>query len=175
MSLNLKIQITGDKRTLRVLRAINPETNPEWVRASLVAAGTAVQRNAQLKQIRRGGITKSGRNRRALKTKLTSRGGHGRASISVDRGGLQRLFVDVGSHGAASSYMKIHEVGGTFYVKAHRRKAHTRNGVPVRAHNVDAHAMLVPPRPYMRPALRAARKEIEQLFRTNWAKEFETR
>lgn len=186
MSIALTVKLSGDKKILRVLSAINPETNPSFVREALVAGGLVIQNNAALKQIKRGGILKSGRHSKALGNKLTSRSGVGRGSISVNREGLHRFFVDIGSHGAGSAYMRLHETGGRVLKNPHLRQAHKRQaytrkgGVSVKAHNVRATAVTAfqvtyPPRPYMAPAMAATQKEVRDTFTRRWARELNKR
>ena len=153
----LRLELRNDEALRRLLENIDPGESPAWVMRALVAAGLRVQRNAATKQIRRGGKGKP------LPRKITSRTGTGRRSIRVDRGGLNRLFVDVGSDLA---YMAVHETGGTFL-----RRAHTRLTPSGGLARVRAHSATFPQRPWLAPALDEENAEMGNIFVREWERE----
>ena len=157
MAANIRVVVSGEERVARVLRGINPGENPAFVRRALTKGGFLIQREAATKQIKRGGKG------RPLPHKLTSRTGTGRRSIRVDRGGLPRLFVDIGSD---LKYMQLHETGGTVNIRAHSRRG--RKGG---THKVRAHSATFPARPYLKPGLEAVDTDLEGLFFREWNQE----
>lgn len=156
---NIRVQLVGDEKLARVLEQIDPGQSPGWVRRGLVRAGLRVQRNAATKQIKRGGKGAP------LPDKLTSRTGTGRRSIRVDRGGLPRLFVDVGSD---LGYMAVHETGGTVRRRAHSRR--TQSGGLAR---VSAHTATFPARPWLQPALEDEAGGMEDDLAAEWERELQ--
>ncbi len=161
MASNIRATVTGERRLLAVLNGINPKQNPEFVRRALTKGGLLVQREAALKHIKRGGKGAP------LRDRLTSRTGTGRRSIRVDRGGLPRLFVDIGSD---LKYMQLHETGGTV-----TRRSHSRRSRKGKIHTVKAHSATFPARPYLKPALEAVDDKLEGLFFREWDRELKKR
>jgi phage gpG-like protein len=153
----VRITVENEEDVVRALVQIDPKKNPTFVRQALIGGGLLIQKNAALKQIKSGGKGAP------LKTKLTSRSGDGRRSIRVDRGGLGRFYVDIGSD---LKYMQLHEVGGTV-----SRRAYTRKSPSGGTHKVRAHTATYPPRPFMKPALNAVNRELRQIFTLGWQKE----
>ena len=105
MAGNIRVTVTGDERVRRVMKDIDPKSNPKFVREALVKGGLLIQRDAALNQMIRGGKGPPD------KKMLTSRTGTGRRSIRVDRAGLPKFFVEIGSD---LKYMQVHETGGRF-------------------------------------------------------------
>ena len=157
MASNIRIKVEGVERVKSVLRGIDPSKNSAFVRRALVKGGLLVQREAALNQIKRGGKGPS------LRDRLTSRTGTGRRSIRVDRGGLSKFFVEIGSD---LEYMKVHETGGTFQRRAHTRTSRLGNSFQVRAHQAT-----YPARPFLKPALDAVDDELEGVFFREWQTE----
>ena len=153
---NVKITTEGLDDVRRVFVSLNPGESPEWVRRALVKGGLRIQANAAGQQIIRGGKGPPHPHR------LTSRSGTGRRSIRVDRGGLPRFFVDVGTD---LRYMAAHETGGTFTRRAHSRRSKLGN-----LHQVRAHSMTYPPRPFLRPALEEVDSQLEGIFIDEWGR-----
>ena len=154
---SIRIVNGGDRELRRVIRGIDPETNPRYIRQALRKGGLLIQRNAARKQIKPGGKGPPER------TRLTSRTGTGRRSIRVDRGGLTNFFVDIGSD---LKYMQLHEVGGTVQRRQHTRQLAGGTLVTVRAHSATFGA-----RPYLAPALDAVERDLEALFVTAMQRE----
>lgn len=156
---SIRVEVDGLQKVRTVLLGINPERQPAWVRRALTKGGLLVQREAAQNQIRRGGSGPP------LAHRLTSRTGTGRRSIRVDRGGLPRFFVDIGSDLA---YMRVHEGGGTV-----QRKAHTRRSRLGNLHSVRAHQATYPARPYLQPALEVVDAQLEGVFSDEWGREID--
>ena len=154
---SITLTVTGDDDLRRTVRNMNPETNPKFVRSALTKGGLLIQRNAARKQIIPGGKAPP------AKKRLTSRTGTGRRSIRVDRSGLSRFYVDIGSD---LEYMKLHEIGGTVQRRQHARRTKSGNLAAVTAHSAT-----FPARPYLAPALDAVNDELEQLFFEAWDRE----
>ena len=157
MASKIRISIEGDDLARAVIRGMNPAENPAFVRRSLVKGGLMIQRNAAKIQIKRGGKGP------ALANKLTSRTGTGRRSIRVDRGGLSRFFVEIGSD---LKYMQLHESGGTVFRRSHFRRTPT-GGTAF----VSGHLATYPSRPFLAPAMKEVSRKLELVFAEDWERE----
>lgn len=130
---------------------MDPTRRVSILRTWLLQSALVVQREAQ-DQIIRGGSAPP------HPTRLTSRTGTGRRSITVDRTGVPR-FIEIGPKGVAEKYMSLHERGGVV-----RRVS--RAGT--------AHSATYPARPYLKPGLEKSRGKIRDIFVRTWARAVRT-
>lgn len=137
----------------RAIRRIDPRKNVKIINDGLKAGALRVKRNAQQRQMKRGGSGPP------LPSRLTSRTGTGRRSINVDRSGLPR-HIDVGPN---VRYMATHEFGGTFTVRSHSRSKPSGGRA-----RVKAHSRTVPRRAYLEPAYNAEKANIVSDFMRRW-------
>lgn len=115
----IKASIVGTDDLRRRLNELNPEVNTAIIRKSLIEGALEIQANAAKVQIAGGGGGK--RNARPpLPDRLTSRTGHLRGDIKVDRLPLPRA-IEVGPD---EFYGAIHEFGlGRYPVRAFMQPA----------------------------------------------------
>ena len=125
---------------------LNPAKRTQMINRSLLRSGEVVTRESQKAMIRGGSGPPH-------PTRLTSRTGTGRRSITPDRrvsktaGGFR---LDVGTE---LIYMGVHETGGTF-------QATSTKGTPF--------TLSFPPRPFLEPGLDKSRIKIERIFTQEW-------
>lgn len=159
--LTTTIRVEGIGRFFDALARLSPQQRPELARSFLLSAALLIQRHAAEDTIIRGGKGPP------HPTRLTSRTGTGRRSISVDRSGLPS-FIAVGSD---LGYMALHETGGTVHMPATEVSESTRSVAfgrrvapfKVPAHLRRGHFALYPPRPWLAPAVDLSYPEIVAL------------
>ncbi len=124
MSVSVQVRV-DDKALLRAVNKLKPGKNPVVFREFLDKLALQVQTRATKVEIIRGGTGPP------HPTRLTSRTGAGRRSISVDRRGLPNS-ISIGSN---LVYMAVHEFGG----KHHKVRAWL---APAVAHSLKGAAAL---------------------------------
>jgi len=107
MPVAMHANVTGAREWLRALNRLSPKEHQEITARSLVECGLLVQRNAAMKQIMGGGQKAKGVHLKPHPTRLTSRTGTLRRSISTNRQPLP-LAVEVGTD---LIYGRVHELG----------------------------------------------------------------
>jgi phage gpG-like protein len=142
---------------------MNPAQNARITTPALLESMQLTLRDARLNRIIRGG---SGAPK---PTKLTSRKGGLRGSLTgnfaIDLN-RQLRWVEGGTH---LIYGKVHETGGTFSIPGHIR-THKKTGNRI---GVSPHTAKYPARPFLAPALRATQGKFDDIFRKFWAREGE--
>ena len=131
MAARLRVEVTGRQELERVLDAMDPERRPRVVRASLTEAGTKLVRLIRTKYLQG-----------PAPSRLEKRTGRTIRGILLDRSGLSREYVEVGSI-AELWWLENYETG------TGRRGA----------------------RPFLGPAVREMLPEIEEIFARHWDQE----
>ena len=167
MATGVRLNIAESKKIRAFLDGLDPRERKSVSDLALERIAVATEADAKTKRIIRGRGKAKPVNRR-----LTWRTGRLGRSISTDRSGAPRRYVV----GSTVKYAPVHEQGGTFKVRAHRRKnppSKKRGGFGGgRSHAVKAHSIKFPKRPYLLPAYefvvkikagRIFRQELERL------------
>lgn len=162
MATAIHVHIDGVTRLLAALDRMSPARNRKIATDFLVSAATLLQRKAQQETIIRGGKGPP------HPTRLTSRTGTGRRSITVDRS-LVPAAIEVGSD---LGYMALHEEGGHIAVPGKIVREHTRTRAfgrrykpfVVPSYYRSAHGAAYPARPWLKPAIALIEPEIEALL-----------
>jgi HK97 gp10 family phage protein len=113
MPVSVHATITGDKEWLRKLEKLSPQKHKEIMSKSLLECGMLVQANAAQKQIMGGGQKAKGVQIKPHPSRLTSRTGTLRRSISTSWH-RSPFEIDVGTH---LVYGRVHELGLGNYPK----------------------------------------------------------
>lgn len=116
MPVTLHADITGAQEYLKALSRLSPKQNTKIMVDSLTECALRVQENAAKKQILGGGQKAIGVQIKPHPTKLTSRTGTLRRSISTNRQPLP-LAIEVGTD---LIYGRIHEIDGAGKAKVRR-------------------------------------------------------
>ena len=143
ISFNVKPSMAQMRETIRNM---NPAVKIVILQRALVKSGFVVAEQSQKSMLsgRVGGAPPH-------PTRLTSRTGTGRRSIRSDRRASRRsrfgMFIDIGTD---LGYMGLHEFGGPW-----------RTPTGFRTY---------PPRPFLQPGLEKSKRQIEEIFRLEWAR-----
>jgi phage gpG-like protein len=174
-----RIKVVIDEAQLALVRNVlgsmrAPRVNTV-MRAFLLSAAYAVQTDAARNQIIGGG----GKSHAPPHpTRLTSRSGELRRSISANRGkdtsGLPR-YIDVGSD---LGYARLHEYGGTVTASSRSKGAlkGAKSGLKRLGNRlglgglIGSHKAAYPPRPFLGPAVAAVSPRFELMLETELAK-----
>ncbi len=102
----MRVTVTGTRELRAALRRANPEENNRIMQNGMKSAALEIQKNAALKQIKRGG---GGKRNAAppVPGRLTSRAGTLRDSIRVNHGPLP-FAIEIGTD---LTYGVVHEFG----------------------------------------------------------------
>jgi phage gpG-like protein len=177
----ISVRISGIDPVLKAMERLSPKENRAIMVSSLVECAELVQKDAKENQIIRGGTAISigprGGKRKVQRpphpTRLTSRTGTLRRSITVDRSPLP-FAIEVGTN---LRYGRAHELGfdGRVSVRSHWREIRQAFGrnIAARSTHIRAHSrnMHLPRRPFLEPALRATEDRFADIFLKNWRKE----
>ncbi len=160
MAIGLRVRVIGGREYDRALAAHTPSSNPRIAATVLRTAALRTQDVAAREEIISGG------NQPPHPTRLTSRSGTGRRSISVNLAGLPN-FSEAGSD---LGYMAAHEKGGTFGVPVHTVSSHRRTVVfgrrvsppfMVPSFQRGPYTMTLPRREWLRPATDKVVRELQ--------------
>jgi hypothetical protein len=179
MPVSVHATITGDKEWLRKLVMLSPQKHKEILEDALLACGMLVQANAKREQIIRGGQKVKGVQSKPHPSRLTSRTGTLRSSISTSWH-RSPFELDVGTFetgvGTKMKYGRAHELGfrGTVAVPSHWREIRQAFGKPIapRSTKIKAHSrqMKLPKRPFLKPAVKAVESQFPSIFMRWWRK-----
>ncbi len=154
----VRLNIADSARLKRYLGKLDPKSRASISAQVLEAIARETSFDARTRHILRGrGDAKP------VKKRLTWRSGDLSRSIEVDISQLPARSI-VGSR---LRYAPVHEQGGTFSIKAHRRKNRPgkRGGFGGgRSHKVKAHTAKFPRRPYLAPANKFVMEKRARLF-----------
>lgn len=153
---NVKVTVVGGEEVRRMLRRLSPAQNQAIFRKSLTDCARLVASNARTKQIMGGGQKAKGVQIKPHPTRLTSRTGTLRRSISTNWYRKPEA-IDIGSD---LKYGAVHEHGysGPVTIKEHTRKIRQAFGRRITPREVTVHAhsrikVTYPRRPFLEPAV----------------------
>ncbi len=159
MADRLTVKLVGSAALEKRIKELSPKQNRDIVEPALLESMLLSLRISAREKIGAGGKGA------AKAKKLTSRTGSLRGSLesdfAIDRAGLSRGFVEGGTN---LVYGSVHETGGTFAVPAHSRANRVNPG----RHDVKAHTITFPPRPFLAPGLEDAPRQFESIFEKHW-------